>query len=229
MWEWLLSPIDASRMHDVGFAVSWHGRLMVLAWGVLAPLGVVVARYWKVTPRQHWPEQTDNQFWWVFHRIAQYSALVLTFIGVTLVWRSSGSTSATASAYLHHWMGWTITVLGVSQALSGWFRGSKGGPTDIEGLRGDHYDMTPRRIAFEVFHKTFGYGALLLAGATILTGLWQANAPIWMWLCIFIWWAGLIVAALSFQRRGMAVDTYQAIWGNDPEHPGNRNGATKSQ
>jgi hypothetical protein len=26
---------------------------------------------------------------------------------------------------------------------------------------------------------------------------------------------------VTLQRRGLAVDTYQAIWGPDPQHPGN--------
>jgi len=29
--------IDPSRPHVVGFAISWHGRMMVLAWGFLFP------------------------------------------------------------------------------------------------------------------------------------------------------------------------------------------------
>jgi len=43
-----------------------------------------------------------------------------------------------------------------------------------------------------------------------------------MWLSIGLWWAALIVVFVLLQRRGMAVDTYQAIWGDDPAHPGNR-------
>ena len=34
-----------------------------------------------------------------------------------------------------------------AQVLGGYLRGSKGGPTDHR-LRGDHYDMTARRVWF---------------------------------------------------------------------------------
>ena len=36
------------------------------------------------------------------------------------------------------------------------------------------------------------------------------------------WWLVLLVIFAVLQRRGMAVDTYQAIWGSDPSYPGNK-------
>ena len=48
--EWLLAPIDQARAHEIGLGVAWHGRSMVLAWGVLAPLAVLIARFYKVLP-----------------------------------------------------------------------------------------------------------------------------------------------------------------------------------
>jgi hypothetical protein len=82
--------------------------------------------------------------------------------------------------------------------------------------------MTPRRVMFERIHKSVGHGSLVLAAAAILTGLHAANAPRWMWLAILGWWAALLFAALVLERRGGRVTTYQAIWGPDPRHPGNR-------
>ena len=58
--------------------------------------------------------------------------------------------------------------------------------------------------------------------AAILTGLWLANGPVWMWLCLGLWWLVLAMVATVLQRRGWAIDTYQAIWGPDPLLPGNR-------
>ncbi|MDE0210842.1 MAG: cytochrome B, partial [Boseongicola sp.] len=52
--------------------------------------------------------------------------------------------------------------------------------------------------------------------------LHSANAPIWMWGAIMIWWAILLGVAFILQVTLGAVDTYQAIWGIDPELPGNR-------
>ncbi len=220
--EWLFAPIDASRAHDVGMHLSWHARAMVLAWGVCVPLGVMAARYFKVLPRQDWPNELDNRVWWWAHRGAQYTALVLMGIGLWLILGTSTSAdSLTDMAWVHRLIGWAVIALAVNQYLSGWFRGSKGGPTD-RSIRGDHYDMTPRRIRFERLHKTSGYSAITLAALAILTGMWQANAPIWMWLAVLGWWACLIIFIIAVAQHIRRVTTYEAIWGPASEHPGNQ-------
>ena len=214
--DWLLAPIDASRAHEVGVAVSWHARSMVLAWGVLAPLAVLVARFFKVLPGQDWPRELDNQVWWRTHWMGQTGALGLTVVGAALVLPLNLS-----GAGLHRWLGLTLIGILLLQVLLGLFRGSKGGPTESE-MRGHHYDMTRWRVTFETLHKVLGYGALALGVVVILSGLWKANAPVWMWAALSVWWCALIAAFVALQRRGMAIDTYQAIWGTDPAHPGNQ-------
>ena len=82
--------------------------------------------------------------------------------------------------------------------------------------------MTPWRRMFEALHKALGYGLLALAAVTILLGMWAANAPHWMWIALPLWCLGLVALFIRLQRRGLAVDTYQAIWGDDPQHPGNQ-------
>lgn len=225
MWDWLLSPVDPSRAHEVGFAISWHARSMVLGWGVLAPLAVIVARFLKIMPGQDWPRELDNPVWWRSHWIGQSIVFALSIIALILVMPADFSQMS-----LHRWMGYGVLLGMVVQVALGVFRGSKGGPTApaADGsLRGHHYDMTPRRLCFEALHKTVGYGVLFLAAGTILMGLWDTNGPRWMWLAIMVWWVVLIVLFCILQRRGMAVDTYQAIWGPDPAHPGNQRPAPK--
>ncbi len=222
MWEWLLSPMDAARVHDVGWHLSWHARIMVVAWGILVPMGILIARYFKIMPSQGWPQKLDSHLWWNTHRICQYSAFVLMLVGL---WFILNAPAVAALPGPHALLGWTVLALGMAQVLGGLLRGTKGGPTEPAkdgSLRGDHYDMTPRRLAFEYLHKSLGYVALVLSMTAILLGLWQANGPNWMWLSLLIWWGGLGITALILQRRGMAVDTYQAIWGPDPTLPGNR-------
>ncbi len=214
--DWLWLPIDPDRAHQVGVYVSWHGRLMVLAWGGLFPLGILIARFWKVTPGQNWPSELDNRAWWRAHLSLQYAGGLLMLLALGLIIAADGSGTGT-----HATLGWAITGFAGLQFFAGWFRGSKGGPTEPT-LRGDHFDMTRRRIIFEHFHKSAGYGLLLIACWGIISGLWQANAPGWMWLALGLWWALLIAVFATLQRRGMAVDTYQAIWGADPAFPGNR-------
>ncbi len=220
MWEWLLSPIDPGRAHEVSVAVSWHARVMVLGWGVLAPLAVLVARFFKVLPRQDWPNELDSTVWWRSHWIGQSLVFVLTAVGLFVILPINWHLMS-----LHNWMGYGVIALVVLQVGLGIFRGSKGGPTaraSDGSTSGHHYDMTPWRRMFEALHKALGYGLLILAMATILLGLWKANGPVWMWASLILWWAALIITFAVLQRRGMAVDTYQAIWGDDPSHPGNR-------
>lgn len=214
MWEWLAAPIDPTRAHAVGWAVSWHGRSMALAWGLLAPLAVVAARYFKVMPGQDWPRELDNQTWWRSHWIGQLAVLGLTALGLGLIW------SVAQGGSLHGRLGYAVVILLIAQVALGYFRGSKGGPTAPE-LRGDHYDMTPWRRMFELVHKSAGYLLLILGAVTVATGLWHANAPRWMWAGIGLYWGALFALALIFQRLGWAIDTYQAIWGPSEAHPGN--------
>lgn len=222
MLEWLLAPMDAARVHDVGWQLSWHARLMVVAWGVLVPCGIIVARYFKVVPSQNWPQSLDNHFWWNTHRICQYGACVLMVVGVWLV-QSAPRLNVLPGP--HWYFGWISIALACVQITGGILRGTKGGPTESDkngSLRGDHFDMTRRRLMFEVVHKGAGYLALAMSAAAILTGLWQANAPNWMPVGIVLWWCFLVFCSVIFQRRKMAIDTYQAIWGPDPNLPGNR-------
>ncbi|MEL6677268.1 MAG: cytochrome b561 domain-containing protein [Pseudomonadota bacterium] len=221
MLEFLLSPIDPARAHEVGTHLSWHARLMVLAWGVLVPTGVLAARFFKVLPGQDWPREVDNLVWWRTHLTCQYTSLALMVVALWLILSAPPLVSLPGP---HAFIGWAVLCLAVMQYFGGWLRGTKGGPTEraADGsLHGDHYDMTPRRLWFEYVHKLSGYSALLLSVAAILTGLWQANGPVWMWLALTAWWSGLVTAFILLQRRGMAVDTYEAIWGPDTAHPGN--------
>jgi Eukaryotic cytochrome b561 len=226
MVAWFLAPIDPTRAHDIGLLVAWHGRLMLLAWAVLFPAGILAARFFKITRRQRWPEQLDNRAWWAGHLTLQYAGGLAVITGLGFIYAAP---ERTGTAGVHAWLGWTVAALGLMQFLGGWLRGSKGGPTERKAdgsMAGDHYDMTPRRRAFERVHKSLGYVAVFAALACMFNGLWLVNAPRWMWFVLSGWWLFLMALAVVFQRDGRAVDTYQAIWGPDPAHPGNRTAAT---
>lgn len=222
MLDWLTAPIDPSRSHEISVIVAWHGRLMVIAWGIMLPLGVFVARYFKIWPRQNWPQQLDHQGWWYSHMLLQWLGAVVAVSGFVLIWWFT--TDLAKQEHWHRYFGLASMALLLVQVLGGVLRGTKGGPTDPApdgSWTGDHYDMSRRRICFEYAHKSLGYLALVCAGAAIVTGMLEVNAARWMWLALFVWWAGLSVAAFTLQRRGHSVDTYQAIWGPDQKHPGN--------
>ena len=216
--EWWLSPLSGATIHVAEGWMVWHARVMVLAWSVLLPLGVLAARYFKVTPKQNWPRQVDNPAWWHAHRALQYSGVVLMLLGVALAW-DKGAQSTNIAAW-HAYLGWVVVALGAIQVAGAWMRGSKGGPTDVV-MRGDHYDMTPHRLWFEGIHKALGWFAVVAAIATVCLGLLTADAPRWMAMVLLLWWLALLAFGTYLERSSRCIDTYQAIWGPDNIHPGN--------
>ena len=218
LWQWLITPWSGASEHMVPDWLAWHARCMVLAWGVLLPVGVVAARYYKVLPSQDWPRILDHKAWWITHRLTQYMGVALMLVGVSLSWKQQLNDSPLAS--IHTYAGWTLVAAGVFQVLGGLLRGSKGGPTDQQ-LRGDHYDMTTRRVWFEYLHKTVGWSCMALSIVVIVLGLSMADAPKWMWLTLALWWTALLCWAIYLQSQRRSIDTYQAIWGPSAQHPGN--------
>jgi hypothetical protein len=151
--------------------------------------------------------------------VLQWLGVVVMSWGLYWVWGYSGAASALAT--MHTLMGWSVVCLGWAQVLGGLARGTSGGPIP-DNPAGDHYAMTAKRQWFERIHKLLGWIALLLSIVTILLGLWIADAPRWMLAGLLAWWSCLICAFVHLQRRGRCIDTYQAIWGPDPKHPGNQ-------
>ena len=84
--NFLLEPWSGAAVHRIPVVWAWHGRLMVLAGAVLFPVGVMLARYYKVTRRQSWPRELDNRFWWNGHQIAQYLGIGLMTAAAGILW-----------------------------------------------------------------------------------------------------------------------------------------------
>ena len=215
---WLSTGLSGHQHVTPPAWAYWHARLMVVGWSVLIPLGMVIARFFKIWPGQRWPEVLDNPTWWRLHVSLQSLGVATMSLGVLLAFGRGAAGSGLA--LWHHRAGWALLAVGWTQVLAGLFRGSKGGP-GTERLRGDHYDMTRRRLAFEYLHKSLGWAAMPVVVATTAAGLVMLDAPRWMALLIGGWWATLAVACVVLQAAGRCLDTYQAIWGPAPEHPGN--------
>lgn len=216
MLDWILQPWSGAAGHVIAPEVVWHARLMVLSWAVLIPVAVLWARFWKIAPGQDFPRILDDKRWWHGHRSLQILAVLLSIVAVVLVWKSEPQRDATA---VHRYLGWSVFVAGLWQLFHAMARGTKGGPTDT-AMRGDHFDMTSKRIVFERIHKLLGWFALVVAIATVVTGLIMSDAPRWMFAGLGAWWLLLVIAFVRWQRAGRAVDTYQAIWGIDHALPG---------
>lgn len=214
------------RVHHIATWVAWHGRLMVIGWVILLPLGILIARFFKVTPRQSWPHRLDNKFWWLSHLTLQYSGITVMTAAVVLAVSHTGL--MWSALPLHAVLGWVLVGLGWLQLLGGVLRGSKGGPQRIGSSEpitiscGDHYNMTARRVVFEYAHKTGGYLALVLVPIVVVLGLHLTEAPRWMYAVIGASCIGWLLIFAWLQWSGRCIDTYQAIWGPSRAHPGNR-------
>jgi hypothetical protein len=210
-----------------------HASLMIMAWLVLLPAGAMIARFCKVMPRQDWPLVLDNQFWWWLHRVLQYSGVTCALAGLFIAVRAVGGIDW---GLPHVQAGLLVVALALCQVVSTWFRGSKGGPTGRganpqrpETWRGDHYDMTLRRRVFEAWHRTFGWLSILLAAVTIMLGLRLYGWPsLLSGIALLLLLSGLAAFAL-LARLSRRIGTYQAIWGPDPVHPGNRRRSSFSE
>lgn len=221
--DWLFTPIGGALHPEFSGLVYWHGRLMVLAWVVLFPIGILAARFFKIMPKQDWPRELDNKIWWRTHLSTQYGgglALLLALALILLAPENQG-----VSSLVHTASGWIVVLMAVVQFASGWLRGTTGGPTKRApdgSTFGDHYNMTKRRKAFEAIHKSLGLLAVFVAAVAVLTGLLFVGSPPWMIIVIVVWWIILALLFFTLQKRGFQRETYHAIWGPDPAHPGNQ-------
>ena len=105
--DWLMSPLSGAATHSIAPWAAWHARLMVLGWGLLLPLGALVARFYKVVPTQDWPRVLDHKAWWHAHRALQWAGISAMTLGLWMVWgRASGA------APLHAALGWALCIAG---------------------------------------------------------------------------------------------------------------------
>ena len=57
--QWLATPLSGAAHHALKPWLYWHARSMVLGWSVLLPLGILIARFFKIIPGQDWPRVLD--------------------------------------------------------------------------------------------------------------------------------------------------------------------------
>lgn len=226
---WLLLPLRGGHADELNVADVWHGVLMSLGGGVLVPVTVLAARYWKIVPGQDWPRVLNHRAWQWVHMLAGAGAVLCLTAGAYLAFYGM-SLNGRHLAHPHAWAGWGVILLLIFLLANVAARGSTGGPgkkqertlVHFHDVPGDHYDMTARRRFFEHVHRLLGYGLMLLVAGTILSGFWFVNVPRGLAVGMGFWWLLVLVLALRWELQGRAVDGYQARWGPGMGHPGNR-------
>eukprot|EP00210_Caulerpa_lentillifera_P002100 g2015.t1 len=126
-----------------------HGAMMIIAWIVLAPLGVLIARNKYVFAG------ISEGAWFQIHRFVQILALTFMFIGMVIA-LSEFSDPASTEGKRHRRVGIAILTIGFFQGAVPFFRPKH---------------ESPYRFFFNFFHGYLGRGAVILGIATVFLGI----------------------------------------------------------
>ena len=150
-----------------------HGILMLIAWGLFAPLGLVVARYGKpaAAPAALKASATDAAppapappaTWFVVHRACMYSAVVITLVASII----SLSTVEEHVNDAHKKIGVILTSVMLIQPVNAYFRPHK--PKAGE-------PPSSARVAWEWGHRWLGRALVGLSFASLISGGELADA-----------------------------------------------------
>lgn len=137
-------------------ALIVHAVLMFLAWGVLIPTGVTMAKCGKKRfPPNQGSDSKPEKSWFDYHKYIQMSAVVIGSMIAFPIGLSQGSKTNIA----HMVIGIMVSLLGLFQPLNGRCRPHK---------KDEPY---PRRTYWEWLHKGTGYTASLFGIINIIIGL----------------------------------------------------------
>lgn len=124
-----------------------HGIINTISWGILLPIGVIIARYLRPFP-------SADPIWFYIHASLQTAGYILGVTGWAL-----GMKLRTLSAFIHYShqnIGISLFVLATLQSFSLFLRPSP--------------DQKIRKY-WNVYHHTLGYTIILLAIINIFQGL----------------------------------------------------------
>ena len=179
----------------------------------------MLARFFKITPRQDWPRELDNKTWWRGHLAFQYAGGAATVVALGLILFRPEVADDSGP---HRVVGWTVAGLAAVQFLAGWLRGTKGGPTAPTpdgSWFGDHYNMTLQPSEAEDQHGPPGgqrdpHPDRRVrdpeSGQDCHRSEQNQQVP-----------GGLVDMLEEDAPKGPCGDTNHAIWGPDSRHPGN--------
>ncbi|WOL15598.1 cytochrome b561 and DOMON domain-containing protein [Canna indica] len=128
-------------------AKRWHGLLTILGWGVLMPVGVIMARYFKHL----------DPLWFYSHISIQGVGFALGLVGIIAGFNLDDNVPGAAA---HQAIGICILVCGVLQVMAFLIRPGKAAKV---------------RRYWNWYHHYVGRGAIVLAVANVFLGLSVAH------------------------------------------------------
>jgi len=160
-----------------------HAAMMLIGWGILLPIGIMVARFTKKVKAGSKPP-----FWFQYHRIIQGTGLLFALIGfiIALSMVDSGEHFGNRHAKL----GLATMIIGLLQPLNAL-------------IRPHPEPRTTMRLAWEILHKGLGYLVIIMAMAAIFLGMMQISPEAsmaakgiyaaWVAVLITVWFVMTIV------------------------------------
>ena len=149
----LISPTSSSSRQ----MILAHGVLMAIAWGAFVPIGILYARYMKIS---------KPKTWFKMHKFAMYIMFILTIIAFILSIVSveaNGGTFASSAPTItnsHHLLGLAIVIAMVLQFLLGVY---------IDKV----FDSSRVAVPFhDKFHWYFGRVTTLAAFVNVMVGIY---------------------------------------------------------
>lgn len=134
--------------------VDIHGICMTIAWGLLIPLGIVLAKN-KVGTRD------TPGLWFKVHQYGNILAVILTMVGLAVIVIAYNDAGVKHFAIIHAKIGLAVVVICGFQPLNAVAR-----PGTINANSSPHQKYT--RKVWEIMHKSLGYIATGLAWANIV-------------------------------------------------------------
>ncbi|MED6152570.1 hypothetical protein PIB30_093282 [Stylosanthes scabra] len=181
-----------------------HGVLNSVSWGVLFPLGVVIARYMRTFP-------SADPAWFYLHATCQVSAYATGVAG----WATGlklGSESAGIVYSVHRNIGIALFCLATIQMFALFIRPKK-----------EH----KYRYFWNIYHHSFGYTIIILGIINIFRGFQILN-PLTKWKSTYI----VVIAVLGAVALLLEAITWIVVWkrkSSTKPYDGYNNGQSRQQ
>merc|ERR1711871_1067281 len=166
-------------------AVIWlaHGVCMALAWGIMVPLGIIIARYFKGVP--------PSKAWFYRHQGVQMCAVVIAVAGLVCGVMGKGKTDAHFSTP-HSYSGLFAMLVALMQPLAICLRGHKPAAGEQADTQRRLWECTHKwggrlgaiAALFNVTLGTFNYSSVYIESGTgpnaVLAALFVGMVLIYM-------------------------------------------------